>query len=388
MNENNFITVFIGIYNGEKYLDNLFDQIKNQDTSSFKLLIVDNSSKDSSFEIIKSWPQKLSNLKFQIIRNSKNLGAGGSLNLNLHHIHTPWFTTMHQDDFYKPNHISTILKLINQSDENVSGVSTTMGSMSNEGKKIKSIPRSTWFNSNLDKYGQFIQNVKSQSVPFPCTAFRTEIYKKTQVLIHNPSFSDTEQTLLMLCYGRFLITNTETMLYRENPISESHSLNPDEREMGAFIGLTRVFSDERFLNLCNSLGKSEINKFLEDLTSAITHRITDLKVQKLLQIILIENILKSANYSNAEIVELLSNQYADFSSTQTLRNLGNLGNFSVLENKEENNLINDESNWKKRLWDKYFYSQIPIPDFAHRILIKSIYKLVFKIKPDHRWNIK
>jgi len=385
---NNNITAFIGIYNGEKYLDSLFDQIKSQKTNQFNLLIVDNASLDNSFEIINSWPQKLSNLSFQIIKNPKNLGAGGSLNLNLHHINTPWFTTMHQDDLYKPNHISTLLELINNADDDISGVSATMGSMTNEGKKIKSIPRSTWFASDLDKYGQFIQNVKSQSIPFPCTAFRTEIYKKTKVLIHNPSFSDTEQTLLMLCYGKFLITDTETMLYRENPISESHSLNPDEREKGAFIGLTRVFSDERFLNLYNSLEKGKTKKFLENLTSAITHRITDLKVQKLLQIILIENILNITNYSNAEIVELLSNQYADFSSTQTLRNLGNLGNFSVVENKNENNTTIDKSNWKKRLWDKYFFSRVPIPPRAHKILTKLIYKLMFKISPNHRWNSK
>jgi glycosyltransferase involved in cell wall biosynthesis len=348
MSSDKIITAFVGIYNGEKYLDSLFDQIKNQNTNAFNILIVDNSSTDNSFKIIENWPRKLSNFNLQVTRNPKNLGAGGSLNLNLHRIETPWFVTIHQDDFYKPNHISVLLDLINNAENDVSGVSATMGSMSNEGKKIRSLPRSSWFASDLDKYGQFIQNVKSQSIPFPCTAFRTEIYKKTEVLIHNPSFSDTEQTLLMLCYGKFLITDTETMLYRENPISESHSLNPDEREMGAFIGLTRVFSDKRFLNLCNSLEKGEINKFLEELNSAITHRITDFKVQKLLQIILIENILNSTNYSNPEIVELLSNQYADFSSTQTLRNLGNLGNFSVVETKTENNTIIDKSNWKKR----------------------------------------
>jgi glycosyltransferase involved in cell wall biosynthesis len=388
MSSDKIITAFVGIYNGEKYLDSLFDQIKNQNTNDFNLLIVDNSSTDNSFKILENWPRKLSNFNLQVTRNPKNLGAGGSLNLNLHRIETPWFVTIHQDDFYKPNHISVLLELINNAENDVSGVSATMGSMSNEGKKIRSLPRSSWFASDLDKYGQFIQNLKSQSIPFPCTAFRTEIYKKTEVLIHNPSFSDTEQTLLMLCYGRFLITDTETMLYRENPISESHSLNPDEREMGAFIGLTRVFSDKRFLNLCNNLEKGEINKFLEELNSAITHRITDLKVQKLLQIILIENILNSTNYSNPEIVELLSNQYADFSSTQTLRNLGNLGNFSVVETKKENNTTIDKSNWKKRLWDKYFYSRIPIPPRAHKILTKLIYKLMFKISPNHRWNNK
>lgn len=385
MSSNKIITAFLGIYNGEKYLESLFDQISNQVSTEYELLIVDNASIDYSYDILKTWIQKLPNLNVRLIRNPKNLGAGGSLKLNLNLIDTPWFLTLHQDDFYKPNHISVLLDLINLAGDDVAGVASTMGSMSSDGKKIKPLPRSSWFASDLDKYGQFIQNVKSQSVPFPSTAFKTEIFKRTEVLNHNPSFSDTEQTLMMLCYGKFTISDTETMLYRENPKSESHSLNLLEREMGAFIGLNRVFSSETFINFCKNLEKNEFNKFLETLTSAITHRVSNLNNQKLLKIILIENILNQTDYNNVEILKLLSSQYADFSSSQTLRNLGN---FSIMEIKKENDSSNHKSNWKKRLWDKYFYSHIPIPDRAHRILTKSIYKLIFKIKPNHRWNNK
>jgi glycosyltransferase involved in cell wall biosynthesis len=382
------ITAFLGIYNGEKYLDSLFDQIKNQDSNEFNLLIVDNASTDNSAKIIKTWPQRLSNLNVQITINSNNLGAGGSLNLNLQQINTPWFLTMHQDDFYKPSHVSTLIELIKKAGDDVSGVSATMGSMTNEGKKIKSIPRSTWFSSDLDNYGQFIQNIKSQSIPFPCTAFKTDIYKKTKVLIHNPSFSDSEQTLKMLCYGRFLISNNETMLYRENNLSESHSLNRIEREIGAYIGLNRVFASEIFLNLIKPMGKEEMFGFIKKLSEAVTHRVTDSKLQKITQISLIENVLDANGYDNKEILQLLSSKYADFSSLQTLNNLGNLGNFSANFLQIESEIINSQSNWKRKLWDKYFNSRIPIPQKIHKRIIIFIYKLLFKIKPTHRWNNK
>jgi glycosyltransferase involved in cell wall biosynthesis len=388
MSSHKTITAFLGIYNGEKYLDSLFDQIKNQDSNEFNLLIVDNASTDNSAKIIKTWPQRLSNLNVQIIINSNNLGAGGSLNLNLQQINTPWFLTMHQDDFYKPSHVSTLIELIKKAGDDVSGVSATMGSMTNEGKKIKSIPRSTWFSSDLDNYGQFIQNIKSQSIPFPCTAFKTDIYKKTKVLIHNPSFSDSEQTLKMLCYGRFLISNNETMLYRENNLSESHSLNRIEREIGAYIGLNRVFASEIFLNLIKPMEKEEMFGFIKKLSEAVTHRVTDSKLQKITQISLIENVLDVNGYDNKEILQLLSSKYADFSSLQTLNNLGNLGNFSANFLQIESEIINSQSNWKRKLWDKYFNSRIPIPQKIQKRIIIFIYKLLFKIKPTHRWNNK
>jgi len=382
------VTVFLGIYNGEKYLESLFNQIENQDSRNFNLLLVDNASKDKSFNIIKDWPKKLTNIDVQVIRNPKNLGAGGSLNLNLDLINTPWFITMHQDDFYKSNHISVLLALINQAGDEISGASATMGSMTNEGKKMKPFPRSTWFGSELDKYGQFLQSIKSQSIPFPCTAFKTDVYKKTRVLIHNPSFSDTEQTLKMLCHGKFLVTNEETMLYRENPISESHSLNENEREIGAYLGLNRVFASKLFVEFIQALDRDKLFDYLQLLNGAIEERIKDSKLQQVLQINLLENLLESIGYEHKELMKILSNKYEHFASIQTLNNLSNLGEFSIdLVHIQDQN-IRELPGWKKKLWDKYFLSQISFPDLIHKKTIKTLYKIVFWIKPNHRWNTK
>ena len=136
MNNKKKVTVFLGIYNGIDYLGSLFNQIRDQDSLEFELLLVDNASTDNSYEVIQGWQQQLPTINVRVVRNSRNLGAGGSLNSNLHLIDTPWFTTFHQDDFYKSNHISELLYLINNAKEDISGVSVTMGSMSNEGKKI------------------------------------------------------------------------------------------------------------------------------------------------------------------------------------------------------------------------------------------------------------
>jgi len=382
------VTVFLGIYNGERYLDSLLHQIESQDSRDFNLLIVDNASQDNSFNIIMDWPKKLTNVNVQVIRNPKNLGGHRSLNINLGFIETPWFITMHQDDFYKPNHVSALLSLISRAGDEISGVSATMGSMTNEGKKIKPFPRSTWFRSDLDKYGQFIQNIKSQSIPFPCTAFKTNIYKKTQVLTHSPSFADTEQTLKMLCHGKFLVTNEETMLYRENPISESHALNGVEREIGAYIGLNRVFASQLFIDFIQAMDRSKSFEYLELLTLAIKERVKDYKLQQVLQISLIENVLESLGYENKEIVKLLSEKYLKFASSQTLRNLSNLGEFSFdLDQRDVGNLPVSLS-WKKKFWDMYFLSNISVPDVVHKKAIKALYKVVFRMKPNHRWNTK
>ena len=91
----------------------------------------------------------------QIVKNRFNYGGHGSLIRNIDKIETPWFCTFHQDDFYKPNHVSTIANLITNSKKNIVGVSTTMGSITNTGKILNSKPRVNWFSPNLDQPGQF-----------------------------------------------------------------------------------------------------------------------------------------------------------------------------------------------------------------------------------------
>ena len=56
MNSKKFkVTLFLGVFNAEKYLDSLLEQIVAQDTQDFKLLLVDNDSKDNTYFKIQSW---------------------------------------------------------------------------------------------------------------------------------------------------------------------------------------------------------------------------------------------------------------------------------------------------------------------------------------------
>jgi hypothetical protein len=208
------------------------------------------------------------------------------------------------------------------------------------------------------------------------------------VLIHNPSFSDTEQTLKMLFHGKFLITNVESMLYRENVLSESHTLNPNEREYGAFIGLNRIFSSNTLLSFLRKLDVDYLPEYVSLITEAIAHRVFDTKLQILLQITLLENIIGEIGYENIKILKLLSDKYSDFSSSQTLNNLANLGNFPTATVEKNNENIQMKPNLKKKAWDTYFNSRIPIPYDLHKFITKNIYKLVFIFKPNHRWNNK
>jgi len=379
------LTIYLGIYNGEKFIESLFNQIQAQHNQNFHILVADNNSTDQSRKMFNEW-NKIYKNRFQFVKNKVNYGGGGSLFKNIEKIKTKWFCTLHQDDFYKPNHISTIIDLITKSQNNTVGVATTMGSMTNGGKILNSKPRVTWFSENLDIPGQFLQNLRAQTVPFPASAFNLSIFKKTLVPFHSATFSDTEQTLRMLGYGKFIISQKETMYYRENPTSESHGLNSKERTTGTIISLARVFNSIEFDFILNKVEENKRSLFANELIKAVSHRIPKGDLSFTIETIALERMISKWEYKEKEISLLLAKNYASISSAATVNIINNLSNAKVRIKKVDNGI--EKQTIGSKIWDIYFNFNPEKFKRLNKFIIKSIYKLIFIIKPSHRLKNK
>jgi glycosyltransferase involved in cell wall biosynthesis len=379
------LTLFLGIYNGEKYIDSLFEQIQAQENQKFHILVVDNNSSDQSRKMFGEW-KKIYKDNFQFVKNQVNYGGHGSMFKNMDKIKTPWFCTLHQDDFYKPNHTSTINELILTSNKNTVGMSTTMGSMSNSGKVLNSKPRVTWFSSDLDEPGQFLQNVKAQSVPFPATAFNLRVFKNTVVPFHSPTFSDTEQTLRMLGYGSFIVSHKETMFYRENPDSESHTINSKERTIGAAVGLSRVFNSKEFDQVLNKIAENKRSVFATQLIDALSHRIADNELLITTQTIALEVMITKWGYVDKNLSSLLGKNYANLSSPQSVNIISNLSGNKIETKQVKAGTTNPTL--ASKIWDIYFNLNILKSIKLNKFIVKSVYKIIFVIKPNHRMKNK
>jgi len=379
------ITLYLGIYNGEKYIDSLLEQIQSQENQKFTILVVDNDSSDQSVKMFGDW-KKIYKDNFQFVKNTVNYGGHGSLFKNMDKIKTPWFCTLHQDDFYKPNHTKTIAELILASGNNTVGVSTTMGSISNSGKILNSKPRVTWFSSNLDEPGQFLQNLKAQAVPFPATAFNSSIFKKTIVPFHSPTFSDTEQTLKMLGYGRFIFSQKETMYYRENPNSESHVLNLKERTIGAAVALARIFNSNEFELILNKVAENKRNSFAAQLIEALPHRIPQSDLLITTQTIALERMIIKWGYGEKELSFILGENYANLSSALAVDVINNLSNNRIKVKKTLSGI--KSQTLASKIWNIYFNLNIFKSVKLNKFFIKNLYKIIFIFKPDHRMKNK
>ena len=72
------ISVVIPAYNAEIYLSEAIESIINQTFKDFELIIIDDSSVDNSWEIIKKY--SLQDNRIKIYRNEVNLGIAGNRN--------------------------------------------------------------------------------------------------------------------------------------------------------------------------------------------------------------------------------------------------------------------------------------------------------------------
>src|SRR5699024_12363836 len=90
------LTVIMPVYNMEKYLGRALEALAKQKDRNFKLLIVNDGSKDRTREIAESYRDRF--LYFDII-NKKNGGLSDARNVGMTHENTPYLTFNDGDDW-------------------------------------------------------------------------------------------------------------------------------------------------------------------------------------------------------------------------------------------------------------------------------------------------
>ena len=292
----NSFTVYLGIYNGSAFLDSLLKQIQAQTLKRFPLIVVDNHSSDESWNQILAWPLEVLD-RTKLIRNPINLGGTGSYALNSDEIETEWLITMHQDDTYGSNHIEVLNKEIANSANDEIAIFSDMGTQDMVGRKLFTPIRQSWVANLETPETAFRANLLQQSVSYPSAAFRKSSMSRGHIGWHSSSFPDTERTLLQAATGSFRFIPTLTMLYRMNPKSESHDLNPKERVLGPFASLTRVMASDSFFSLCVSIPEKDRQNFAVAVLQGVEIRLGESSFSEIVKLIAAETMGIAWDYS-------------------------------------------------------------------------------------------
>lgn len=107
------ISVIMSVYNGTPFLKEAVKSILNQIYNDFEFIIVDDGSRDKSWEYLES----LKDTRIKLIRNRKNLGLAASLNKALKLARCDYIARMDADDVSKPERLATQMDFMRRNPE-------------------------------------------------------------------------------------------------------------------------------------------------------------------------------------------------------------------------------------------------------------------------------
>lgn len=235
------ITIIIPVYNSEKYLNRCIDSIINQTAKNYKILIINDGSKDNSQKIIDDYCKKYP----KIIKcvKQKNKGVAKTRNNAIKLTDTKYIMFMDNDDYIDVDYVETLYKNIKDYDivlsgfrrPNSKGVITTETNLQDEewSKMMIMTPWAKIFKREflIDNNIEFLDNNIGEDIYFNLLAvFSTKKIKVLNYIGYNwfyndESVSNTSQTdikkinvynLLNNCYDelkkRELLIKNYTMI--------------------------------------------------------------------------------------------------------------------------------------------------------------------------------
>ncbi|USD38670.1 glycosyltransferase family 2 protein [Ferrimonas sp. SCSIO 43195] len=241
----NDITVIIPVYNGEKYVEETIVSVLNQDFSGeLQILIVDDSSTDSSREIVERVAKKSNAIK--IISRKKNLGLMASNQDALKSVCSEYVLFLGQDDLLPKDHVRLLIEDFSNDIVAVWCNSVIIDSKGNS----KNTALSDWkqiikspFNNQLICLNNFISS--------PGMICKTSVMKDCGGWNSNyRNFGEWSLWIRMLSLGKFRYSLKSKALYRRHEDNLSSFVDMDElpRDVSNFYEHCKIEAEKLHCN--------------------------------------------------------------------------------------------------------------------------------------------
>ncbi len=170
------ITIFTPTYNRAYTLPRLYQSLKEQSCKCFEWLIIDDGSKDNTYELIQKWINETKDFQIRYYKTS-NGGKQRAINKGVHLAQYSYFFIVDSDDFLHKSAIENIIHWINTINEyeNFAGVSGIKCKFNGEYLN----------NTHLLGENKYIDGTNLEREKYNLTADMAEIYK-TEILKKYP----------------------------------------------------------------------------------------------------------------------------------------------------------------------------------------------------------
>lgn len=109
------VSVVMSVYNGDRYLRESIESILNQTFTEFEFIIIDDASKDSSWNILTEYAHQ--DQRVRLFKNDQNIGLTKSLNKGLKLARGEYIARQDADDVSLPQRLQKQVELLSKSPE-------------------------------------------------------------------------------------------------------------------------------------------------------------------------------------------------------------------------------------------------------------------------------
>lgn len=257
------VTVLMPVFNAERYVKEAVNSILNQSLKDFELLIIDDGSTDSSYNILKSYNDS----RIRLYKNEKNLGLIVTLNKGFELSEGKYIARMDADDIALPARLEKQFTFMeNNPATGVLGSAFQEFKANGKGKIIR------FLNNNDELKCVLLFN---SCMGHPTIMFRTEFIKKKQLKYDSAYIhaEDYELWSRAIQLTRFSNHPFPLLLYRlhDSQISKSQS---DGQKMSTdkirlrMLGCLNLTPDGDELKIHNAIGNKQTLNGLNEIMAA------------------------------------------------------------------------------------------------------------------------
>ena len=214
------ISIIVPIYNAQKYIQNCIQSVLNQEYKNFELILIDDGSKDNSYNICKK--NKDSDNRIILIHKN-NEGRSVARNVGLKHAKGAYIAFLDADDSYDKQYLSKLVNLISDNNADISCCRYTR----TDGNDLLTDNQKPFCNiqiyNNFEILKEYFHNVKSDIYP----NIWTRLYKKE--LFENIQFENSEFEDLLIIHKLLAKANrmvcVDDRLYNYNTTNNNSVTN-------------------------------------------------------------------------------------------------------------------------------------------------------------------
>lgn len=267
------VSVVVPLYNSEKYIRRCIESIINQSYNNVELIIIDDNSNDKSSQIVMSYLQTYSNIRY--IKTENNLGPSHCRNIGLTNIDSKYVLFLDSDDWIDLNCISKAIDKFESNKE----IDVVVWEIKTAHKDFEINKRYQYnYNNTISNFmalsllSHSFTNEYFLSPLLGCKLIKTSLLINNQISFIDTFYEDDVFTFLSLYYSKKIgIVTGCNLYYYQHSESLTHHFN-QKHICDLFLSFNSLY---KAIDLSQEYSREIFYKYMQKCMNSLIQRMND-----------------------------------------------------------------------------------------------------------------